>query len=254
MAEILALFSDPNAWASLLTLTALEVVLGIDNIVFLSIVTEKLPAQQGKRARQIGLALALVGRIALLFSITWIIGLTAPIFDLWGESFSWRDLVLFAGGFFLLYKGTMEIHGSVEGEEDEAGHGAAGSASGRAFAAVIVQIFVLDLIFSLDSVLTAVGMAEHLPVMIAAVVIAIGVMLLAAEPLSAFVRAHPTVKMLALSFIMLVGVALVADALHFHIPRGYIYMAIAFSVSVEALNLWAQARRRRRLAARRAAG
>jgi len=246
MVEVTALMGDPSAWASLLTLTVLEIVLGIDNIIFLSIITEKLPPPQAKVARRIGLAMALVGRIALLFSIAWVIGLTTPVLDLFGESFSWRDLVLFAGGFFLLYKGTTEIHHSVEGDEE--GHG--GGKAAAAMASVIAQIFVLDLIFSIDSVLTAVGMSEHLPVMVAAVVIAICVMLVAAEPLSAFVRRHPTVKMLALAFIMLVGVALVADALHFHIPRGYIYMAIGFSVGVEALNLWAQARRRRRKAER----
>ncbi len=249
MGDLLALAADPNVWASLLTLTALEIVLGVDNLVFLSIITQRLPKREAKLARRIGLLLAMVGRIALLLSITWIMGLTAPLFDLAGETYSWRDLVLFAGGFFLLYKGTMEIHGTVEGEHEEPTR----AGKSAALAVVVVQIFLLDLIFSLDSVLTAVGMAQHLPVMIAAIVIAIGVMLLAAEPLSAFVGAHPTVKMLALSFILLIGVALVADALHFHIPRGYIYMAIAFSVTVEALNLWALARRRRRLAARKAA-
>ncbi len=249
MTDLLALAADPNAWASLLTLTALEIVLGVDNLIFLSIITQRLPEREGKLARRIGLLLAMLGRIVLLLCITWIMGLTAPVFDLAGETFSWRDLVLFAGGFFLLYKGTIEIHSSVEGEDEEPTRGT----KSRAFAVIIAQIFVLDLIFSLDSVLTAVGMAQHLPIMIAAIVIAIGVMLLAAEPLSDFVGKHPTVKMLALSFILLVGVALVADALHFHIPRGYIYMAIAFSVTVEALNLWALARRKRRLAARKAA-
>lgn len=246
MDEILALLSNADAWASLLTLTALEIVLGIDNLIFLSIVSQRLPPEQAKKARRLGLVLALGGRVALLFSLTWIIGLTHPVFTLFDLDISWRDIVLFFGGFFLLAKGTMEIHHTVLGTEDEAlprpGKGA--------FATVIFQILVLDIVFSLDSVLTAVGMSDHLPVMILAVVIAIIVMLFAAEPLATFVHKHPTVKMLALSFLLLVGMALVADGLHVHIPRGYLYVAIAFSVTVEALNLWAAARRKRRIAAR----
>ncbi len=244
---ILELLTDPNAWASLLTLTALEIVLGIDNLLFLTIVTDRLPKQQALQARRIGLGLALAGRIALLFAISWIIGITEPVVELFGEAWSWRDAILLIGGFFLLYKGTTEIHKAVEGDEEAQSRGRAG----MSFAMAIVQIAVLDLIFSLDSVLTAVGMAEHLPVMIAAVTIAIAVMLVAAGPLSEFVSRHPTVKMLALSFVILVGVALIADALHFHIPRGYIYTAIAFSIMVEFLNLSAQARRKRRRQARK---
>ncbi len=246
MDDILALFSSADAWASLLTLTALEIVLGIDNLIFLSIVSQKLAPDQAKKARRLGLVLALGGRIGLLFSLSWIIGLTAPLFTLFELGISWRDIVLFLGGFFLLAKGTMEIHHTVLGTEEEAmpkpGRGA--------FATVIFQILVLDIIFSLDSVLTAVGMSDHLPIMILAVVIAMVVMLVAAEPLSAFVQRNPTVKMLALSFLLLVGMALVADGLHVHIPRGYLYVAIAFSVTVEALNLWAAARRKRRRAAK----
>ncbi len=230
-------------------MTALEIVLGIDNLLFLTIVTDRLPREQQRLAQRIGLGMALAGRIGLLFAISWIIGLTEPIVSLFGEAWSWRDAILLTGGFFLLYKGTTEIHGAVEGEETDQAKGGAGTG----FAMAIVQIAVLDLIFSLDSVLTAVGMAEHLPVMIAAVTIAIGVMLLAASPLSAFVSRHPTVKMLALSFVMLVGVALIADALHFHIPRGYIYASIAFSITVESLNLWAKARRARHKSQRDAA-
>lgn len=244
MDEILALLGSADAWASLLTLTALEIVLGIDNLIFISIVSQKLPAAQAKTARRLGLALALAGRVGLLFSLTWIISLREPVFNAFGLDISWRDIVLFLGGFFLLAKGTMEIHHSVMGTEDDA----VPSVKASAFTGVIIQILVLDIVFSLDSVLTAVGMSDHLPIMVAAVVIAIIVMLVAAEPLAAFVHKHPTVKMLALSFLLLVGMALVADGLHVHIPRGYLYVAIAFSVTVEALNLWAAARRKRRRA------
>lgn len=234
------LLSDPNAWASLLTLTALEIVLGIDNVIFLSIVTGRLPVHQQRQARLIGLGLAAGMRVLLLLSITWIIGLTAPVFSLGTYVVSWRDLVLIGGGLFLLVKGTMEIHHAMEGEVSE------GQVAVSSFAAAIAQIVLLDLVFSLDSVITAVGMSDHLPVMIAAVLIAVGVMLLAAAPVSRFIERHPTVKMLALSFLLLVGVALIADGLHFHIPRGYLYFAIAFSIGVEALNLIAAAARKRR--------
>ena len=233
---MLELLVDPRAWASLLTLAALEIVLGIDNIIFLSIVTTRLPVAQQPAARRIGLLLALVMRVALLLSITWIVGLTAPAFSLLGHTVSWRDLVLGGGGLFLLAKGTMEIHHTLEGQE------AAGAGRTTSFAGAIVQIVLLDLVFSLDSVITAVGMAEHVEVMVAAVVLAILVMLVAAEPVSAFVNRHPTVKMLALAFLLLVGTALVADALHVHIPRGYLYFAIAFSAGVETLNLLARRR------------
>lgn len=249
MDELLALLSSADAWASLLTLTALEVVLGIDNVIFLSIVSQKLPPEQARTARRVGLILALVGRIVLLFSLTWIIGLVEPVFAAFGQEISWRDIVLLIGGLFLIGKGTMEIHHTMEGDEH-----APTAGRGSAFATVIVQILLLDIVFSLDSVLTAVGMANDLPIMIAAVVIAMIVMLVAAEPLSAFVNKHPTVKMLALAFLLLVGMALVADGLHVHIPRGYLYFAIAFSVSVEALNLWAAARKKRLRAAKAAGG
>lgn len=238
---MLDLLADPNAWASLATLTALEIVLGIDNIIFLSIVSSRLPEHQQPIARRIGLGLALAGRLVLLFSIAWLIGLTEPFVEIFGFGLSWRDLVLGLGGLFLIVKGTLEMHHMLEGQHEG---DMAGTAS---FAAVIAQIVMLDIVFSLDSVITAVGMAEHIPIMVIAIVIAMIVMLVAAEPVSAFVNAHPTVKMLALSFLLLVGVALIADGLHFHIPRGYLYFAIAFSGGVEALNLWAaRARRRRR--------
>lgn len=238
---MLELLSDPQVWASLLTLTALEIVLGIDNLIFLSIVSGRLPLHQQQLARRIGLALALLGRIALLFSLTWIIGLTQPVFSVFAHEVSWRDIVLIGGGAFLIVKGTMETHHMLEGHEEEAGIGTV------TFASAVVQIIFLDVVFALDSIITAVGMSDHLPVMITAVVIAMIVMLVAADPVGNFVNAHPTVKMLALSFLLLVGVALIADGLHFHIPRGYLYFAIAFSAGVEALNLLAAKARKRRL-------
>jgi predicted tellurium resistance membrane protein TerC len=233
--------ADPAVWASLLTLTALEIVLGIDNLIFLSIVSSRLPKHQQRLARQLGLALALLGRIALLFSLTWIIGLTAPVFSVLGLDFSWRDIVLIIGGLFLLVKGTMETHHMLEGQEQEAQVGT------TTFAAAVVQIIILDVVFALDSIITAVGMTDQLPIMITAVVIAMIVMLVAANPVGDFVNDHPTVKMLALSFLLLVGVALIADGFQFHIPRGYLYFAIFFSGLVEALNLWAAKSRKRRL-------
>ncbi|MDG5497636.1 TerC family protein [Niveispirillum sp. BGYR6] len=234
--------SDPNAWASLLTLTALEIVLGIDNIIFISIMANRLPEHQRAKARQFGLALALISRLALLASIAWIVKLTDPIFTVFDMGISVRDLILLFGGLFLLYKGTAEIHHTMEGHAEDGGPARAAAT----FSGVIMQIMVLDIVFSLDSVITAVGMASQLPVMITAVVIAVAVMLFAAGPTSRFVQNHPTVKMLALSFLILVGVALIADGLHFHIPKGYLYFAIAFSVAVEMLNLAASKRRRRK--------
>jgi predicted tellurium resistance membrane protein TerC len=216
-------------------------VLGIDNLIFLSIVSGRLPRHQQRSARQIGLALALLGRLALLFSLTWIIGLTEPVISILGFGASWRDLVLLLGGLFLIVKGTTETHHMLEGHEQEAGVGT------LTFGVAVAQIIVLDVVFALDSIITAVGMAEHLWVMVTAVVIAMVIMLVAADPVGDFVNAHPTVKMLALSFLLLVGVALIADGLHFHIPRGYLYFAIAFSALVEGLNLWAARARRRRL-------
>jgi predicted tellurium resistance membrane protein TerC len=224
--------TDPQAWIALLTLTALELVLGIDNVVFISILAGKLPREQQARARTTGLALAMLTRIALLFSISWIIRLTAPLFTVLGEEISGRDLILLIGGLFLLGKSTYEIHERLEGE---GGHGSARALS--SFASVIVQITLLDIVFSLDSVLTAIGMAEHLAVMVIAVVIAVIFMMIFAGPISGFVERHPTVKMLALSFLLLIGVTLIAEGLDRHIPKGYIYFAMAFSVFVEMLNL-----------------
>ena len=229
------LLTDPNTWISLGTLTALEIVLGIDNIVFLSVLTSKLPKEQQAKARRIGLGLALGMRILLLLTISWVIGLTAPLFTIAGMEFSGRDIILLGGGLFLIAKATTEIHESLEG--GGGGHGPGGGGAKAVFGAVIVQIVLIDAVFSLDSVITAVGMADEILVMIAAVMIAIGVMLVAAGPLAEFVERHPTVKMLALSFLLLIGFSLVAEGLEFHISKGYIYAAMGFSVLVEALNL-----------------
>ena len=234
--------TDPNLWASLLTLTALEIVLGIDNIIFIAIVVAKLPPENQAKARFLGLSGALVFRILLLTTLVWIIGLTRPIADLWGFQVSWRDIILFSGGLFLIYKGTGEIHDAVESKDEEE---AAPAAAKAAFGAAIFQIMMLDIIFSVDSVITAVGMTDQVPVMVTAVIIAVIIMMVASGPVSDFIQRHPTTKMLGLSFLLLVGVALVADGLHFHIPRGYLYFAIAFSALVEALNLAAGRRRRR---------
>ena len=233
--------TSPEAWLGLLTLTLLEIVLGIDNIIFISILAGKLPAEQQARARRAGLLGAMTTRIALLAVIAWIIRLTAPLFSVLGRDVSGRDLILFAGGLFLLAKSTSEIHEALEGDSGR------DNPKGRAsFAAVVGQIMVLDIVFSLDSVITAVGMARDLPVMITAVVLAVGVMMFAAAPISDFVHRHPTVKMLALSFLLIIGVSLVADGLGQHIHKGYIYFAMGFSVFVEALNLRVRARRRGR--------
>ena len=224
--------SNPEAWIALATLTVLEIVLGIDNVVFISILAGKLPRHQQNKARRIGLGLAMLMRILLLLSLTWIIKLTAPLFTVLGEAISGRDLVLIIGGLFLLFKSTREIHERLEGEE---GHG-----SGRvapSLASVLIQIMLLDIVFSLDSVITAVGMAEDVGVMITAVVVAVAFMMLFARPISEFVDQHPTVKMLALSFLLLIGMALIAEGLDLHSPKGYIYFAMAFSVGVELLNL-----------------
>ena len=224
--------SDPQAWVALLTLTLLEIVLGIDNVIFISILAGKLPPKDQPRARNIGLAGAMIMRILLLLSLAWIIKLTAPLFTVFGAEISGRDLILLAGGLFLMAKATHEIHDKLEGEE-----GTTVKKVTPSLASVITQIMLLDIVFSLDSVITAVGMAKHLGVMITAVVISVGIMLFAAGSISRFVDRHPTVKMLALSFLLLIGTALVAEGLDFHIPKGYIYFAMAFSVFVEVLNI-----------------
>jgi predicted tellurium resistance membrane protein TerC len=233
------LLTNPEAWAALLTLTALEIVLGIDNVIFLSVVVSRIPEPQAKRARQIGLALALIFRILLLSLLVWLIGLTQPVLTVRGLDLSWRDIILIGGGLFLIAKATHEIHGEVESAAD----GAAPSGGASAFFWVIVQIIVIDVVFSLDSIITAIGMAQDLAIMIAAVMIACLVMYISSGPVSRFVAEHPTTKMLALAFLVLIGVALVADGLSFHIPRGYIYFAIAFSAAVEFFNVLARRNR-----------
>ena len=227
--------TSPETWIALLTLTALEIVLGIDNIIFISILSTKLPQPQQRPARRLGLALAMLMRIALLLSITWVMRLSKPLFGVLDHPVSGRDLILIVGGLFLLAKATFEIHDKLEGEPGHASTRVAAS-----FGAVIVQIILLDIVFSLDSVITAVGMANEIAVMVAAVVIAVGVMLFAADPISRFVEAHPTVKMLALAFLLLIGMALVAEGVGQHIPKGYVYFAMGFSVFVEMLNLRAR--------------
>lgn len=233
--------TDPQTWMALFTLTVLEIVLGIDNLVFLAIVSGRLPQHQQASARRIGLIAALLLRIGLLTTLTWIAAATKPIVTVSGFALSWRDVVLGVGGLYLVYKGVMEIHEAVEG----AG-GAPTAKPAASYASVITQIMILDLVFSLDSIITAVGMTNNLPVMIIAIVIAIMVMMFAAGAVSGFINKHPTVKMLALAFLILVGTALIADAAHFHIPRAYLYFAIAFSIAVEALNLWQKVRHEKR--------
>ncbi len=238
--DLITLLTAPETWIALLTLTVLEIVLGIDNVIFISILVQRLPTAARDRARLIGLTLAMGMRILLLLSISWIAGLTAPVITLAGHPFSWRDLILIGGGLFLLWKATTEIGESLEGEP---AHQIASDAPTATFRGVIFQILLLDIVFSLDSVLTAVGMVDEVAIMIVAVVIAVGVMLVASGPLSRFVHDHPTVKMLALAFLLLIGVTLIADGFGFHIDKAYIYAAMGFSVFVEALNL--RARRRR---------
>ncbi|WP_119421630.1 TerC family protein [Desertibaculum subflavum] len=232
---------DPQIWISLVTLAVLEIVLGVDNLVFIAILSDRLPAHQRPAARRLGLAVALITRLMLLATLAWIVGLTQPVLTLFEQPISWRDIILIAGGIFLIAKSTHEIHGSLEGEED---HGSAAGKAAVGFVGVVVQIGIIDIVFSLDSVITAVGMVRELWVMVTAVVIAMIVMLAAANPLSDFVSRHPTVKMLALAFLLLIGTALIADGFGFHIPKGYIYAAMGFSVLVEALNLAARRRRR----------
>ena len=234
----MSFLSDPNTWISLLTLTVLEIVLGVDNIVFISILSGKLPADQQKKARQTGLALALITRVLLLLSISWVIGLTAPLFTVVGQAISGRDLILLIGGLFLLGKATFEIHERLEGGEEHQKN-----VKVTSFASVIAQILVLDIVFSLDSVITAVGMVDEVGIMITAVIIAVGIMLLSAGAISEFVNRHPTVKILALSFLLLIGMTLVAEAFDQHISKGYIYFAMGFSVFVEMLNLRAKSKK-----------
>jgi predicted tellurium resistance membrane protein TerC len=230
--DLLTLLADPQAWIAFVTLTALELVLGIDNVIFISILVDRLPAASREKARRIGLFLAMFMRIALLLLLSWMVGLTAPLFEALGKAISGRDLILISGGLFLLWKSTHEIHQLLEGVEGESS-----SAVRATFGAVILQIIIIDIVFSLDSIITAVGMVDNVPVMIAAVVVSVGLMMLFAAAIGRFVSAHPTIKMLALSFLLVVGMALVAEGLGQKVPKGYIYFAMAFSFGVELLNL-----------------
>ena len=238
---MLELLSDPHAWAALVTLTVLEIVLGIDNIVFISILVSRCDPKMAKRARQIGLGLALIFRIIMLFGLTFLMKLTAPLFSMFGMGISWRDIILIGGGLFLIAKATHEIHGEVEAREEGTGPGAVS----QSFFIVVLQLIAVDLIFSLNSIITAIGMVKDIEIMIAAVCIAMAVMYAASGPVSAFIAEHPTTKMLALAFLVLIGMALVADGFEVHIPRGYIYFAMAFAASVEAFNIVAGRNRRR---------
>lgn len=239
---MIELLYDPAVWASFVTLTIMEIVLGIDNIVFISVIINRLPAHQAEQARRLGLALALIFRIVLLIFLAWIIGLKAEVFTLFGQAFSWRDVILIAGGVFLVYKATAEIHEEIEGETDAE---QAERLSVSSFASIIGQIIVIDMVFSVDSIITAIGMAEHVEVMIAAVVVAVAIMFIASGAVADFIRRHPTTKMLALAFLFLIGVSLVADGLSFHIPRGYIYAAMGFSIAVEMINILAGRNRKK---------
>ena len=250
MADLASLFAMPATWAALATLIVMEVVLGIDNLIFVSILSNKLPEQQRRKARRLGIALALVMRLVLLSTIAWIVGLRAPVLDLgiagpptgphgapaFETAFSWRDLILIAGGLFLVWKATTEIHHAMDPTHDAAMPGT-GKAAVVGFGAAIVQILLLDIVFSVDSILTAVGMTEDLPVMVVAVVVAVGVMLLAADPLAEFIGRNPSVVMLALGFLLMIGAVLIADGFGVHVPKGYIYAAMAFSAAVETLNI-----------------
>jgi predicted tellurium resistance membrane protein TerC len=238
---MIELLTSPEAWAALLTLTALEIVLGIDNVIFLSVMVSRIPAAQAKRARQIGLALALVFRILLLSLLVWLIGLTQAVLTVKGLAFSWRDIILISGGLFLIGKATHEIHTEVEARDEDGDD----APRANAFFWVIVQIIIVDIVFSLDSIITAIGMAQDLEIMIAAVIIACLVMYISSGPVAKFVAEHPTTKMLALAFLVLIGVALVADGFQFHIPRGYIYFAIVFSAAVEFFNVLAKRNRKK---------
>ena len=239
---MIELLFSPEAWAALLTLSALEIVLGIDNVIFISVIVARIPEPKATRARRIGLALALVFRIVLLCLLVWLIGLTQPVLFVHGQAFSWRDIILIGGGLFLIGKATHEIHGEVEDHAEGGGK----EQGGGAFLSAIAQITIIDIVFSLDSIITAIGMAQELAIMIAAVVIACFIMYASSGPVARFVAAHPTTKMLALAFLVLIGVALVGDGFKFHIPRGYIYFAIAFSAAVEFFNVLARRNRKGR--------
>ena len=240
----MTLLQDPAAWVALVTLVVMEVVLGIDNLIFISILTNKLPPEHRERARRIGIGLALVMRLGLLGTIAWIVKLTTPVFELFGHGFSWKDMILIAGGLFLVWKATKEIHHNVDPVDKQEDFIA--SSATTTFAAAIGQILLLDLVFSVDSIITAVGMTPHLPIMVVAVVVAILVMLLAASPLANFIERNPSIVMLALAFLLMIGTTLIAEGMGFHVPKGYVYAAMAFSALVEVLNMVSRSARKRK--------
>jgi predicted tellurium resistance membrane protein TerC len=240
------LLTDPHAWAALVTLSALEIVLGIDNVVFISVLVARLPDHQALMARRLGLSLALVFRILLLFTLTWLIGLSEPLFRVFGQDISWHDVILIGGGLFLIAKATHEMHAEIEAAGDAEEETTAASVTKNAVMLVIGQVIVIDLVFSIDSIVTAIGMVQDIRIMIAAVMIAVAVMYAASSPVAAFIAEHPTTKMLALAFLVLIGVALMADGLGFHIPRGYIYFSMAFAALVEGVNVVLMRRKRAR--------
>ena len=248
MQDILALTQDPGAWVALVTLVVMEVVLGIDNLIFISILTNKLPPEHRERARRVGISLALIMRLVLLGTIAFIVKLTTPVFEVFGQGFSWKDIILIAGGIFLVWKATKEIHHNVDPAEH--GEDFIASSATTGFAAAIAQILMLDLVFSVDSIITAVGMTPHVPIMFVAVIAAVTVMLVAATPLANFIEKNPTIVMLALAFLLMIGMTLIADGMGVHVPKGYIYFAMAFSALVEALNMVVR-NRRARIEARR---
>ncbi|WP_421358917.1 TerC family protein [Agrobacterium rosae] len=235
MDSIVPLLTDPAAWVALVTLIVMEVVLGIDNLIFISILTNKLPENQREKARKIGIGLALVMRLGLLGTVAWIVQLTEPVFELFGQGFSWKDIILIVGGLFLVWKATKEIHHNVDPEDHK--EDMVGGAAINSFSSAIVQILLLDLVFSVDSIITAVGMTPHVPIMVVAVVFAVTVMLLAATPLANFIEKNPTIVMLALAFLLMIGTTLIAEGMGFHVPKGYVYAAMAFSALVEVLNM-----------------
>ena len=247
MDYLLQLAASPTAWVALATLVVMEIVLGIDNLIFISILTNKLPQKQRAKARRIGIGMALILRLALLSTIAFIVQLTEPVIEVMGQSFSWKDMILIAGGLFLVWKATTEIHHSMDPEPEQAKNETPGVAIG--FAAAIGQILLLDMVFSIDSIITAVGMTEHLPIMIIAVVVSVLVMLLAAEPLAKFINDNPTVVMLALGFLIMIGMTLIAEGFGAHVPKGYVYAAMAFSAAIESLNMLARRARQKRQAA-----
>ncbi|UHS57517.1 MULTISPECIES: TerC family protein [Agrobacterium] len=244
MDSIIPLLSDPAAWVALVTLIVMEVVLGIDNLIFISILTNKLPEHQRDKARKIGIGLALIMRLGLLGTVAWIVQLTEPVFEVFGQGFSWKDMILIGGGLFLVWKATKEIHHNVDPEDHK--EDMVGNAAITSFSSAIVQILLLDLVFSLDSIITAVGMTPHVPIMVVAVVFAVTVMLLAANPLANFIEKNPTVVMLALAFLLMIGTTLIAEGMGFHVPKGYVYAAMAFSALVEVLNMVSRNSRRKK--------